>query len=76
MLVTKKRFITTGHSSNPGIKVLTNSAAIQIFIEGLSTGFHIIGDKAFRSIPQIEISYQEIIDEESNNNFGIQRIIV
>ena len=34
---------------------LRNSQAMQNFIEGIPPRFHIVGDKAFRSIPQIKI---------------------
>ena len=73
----KIRFITTGYGSNHDMRVLRNSEAIQNFIEGIPPRFHIVGDKAFRSIPQIKIpGIGQTIDEERDNNLGIQRIIV
>ena len=59
------------------MRVLRNSEAIQNFIEGIPPRFHIVGDKAFRSIPQIKIpGIGQNIYEESDKNLGIQRVIV
>ena len=77
LITKKKRFITTGYGSNHDMRVLRNSEAIQNFIEGIPPRFHIVGNKAFRYIPQIKIpGIGQTIDEERDNNLGIQRIIV